>query len=176
MTYLERLGKGYDSLFEMISKEKVYYKDFNEIQQTRIEYLLQRGAIIKCVDGIILINKERLEILIQIYKKDFLCIAYENTESEPLNTLISQKELGLEKTLFSIPEQKYFNYLLNKAEFSNGLDLRNKYAHSTNSLDERTQYQDYLRLLLVMAIIIIKINEEFILKSKHEQQEKGGPV
>ena len=50
---------------------KVYYKDFNEIQQTRIEYLLQRGAIIKCADGIILINKERLEILIQIYKKDF---------------------------------------------------------------------------------------------------------
>lgn len=176
LTYLERLGKGYDSLFEMISKEKVYYNDFNEIQRVRIEYLLQRGAIIKSSDEIILLNKERLEILIQIYKKDFLCMAYENTESEPLNTLIVQKELRFEKTLFSVPEQKYFNYLLNKAEFSNGLDLRNKYAHSTNSLDERTQYQDYLRLLLIMVIIIIKINEEFILKNEHELQEKGGSV
>ena len=49
-------------------------------------------------------------------------------------------------TLFSGQEQNYLNYVLNKSEFSNGLDLRNKYAHNTGSLDEAVQSQNYLEL------------------------------
>lgn len=70
-----------------------------------------------------------------------------------------------EDTLFSRPEQDYLNYILNKSEFSNGLDLRNKYSHDTCSLDERTQRKDYLILKKIMAFIIIKINEEFCRKN-----------
>lgn len=31
---------------------------------------------------------------------------------------------------------EYFDYGLNKSEFSNGLNLRNRYIHDTNSVDE----------------------------------------
>lgn len=54
--------------------------------------------------------------------------------------------------------------MLNKAEFSNGLDLRNKYSHGTNTIVEETRQTDYMLLLSIMALIVIKINEEFCLK------------
>ena len=63
-------------------------------------------------------------------------------------------------TLFSRPEQDYLNFMLNKAEFSNGFDLRNRYIHDTCTLNEEMQQQDYLELLKIMTLITIKINEE----------------
>ena len=59
-----------------------------------------------------------------------------------------------------------FDYYLNKSEFTNGLDLRNKYIHDTGSLDENIQRQDYTVLLKLMIILIIKINEEFCLRDQ----------
>ncbi len=56
--------------------------------------------------------------------------------------------------------------LHNKAEFSNGLDLRNRYIHDTNSLDEQQQQNDYIVLLKMFIILVIKINEEFCLQDK----------
>lgn len=52
-----------------------------------------------------------------------------------------------------------------KKEYSNGLDLRNKYAHDTCPLDEKTQQYDYWELQKIMVLIILKINEELCLKT-----------
>ena len=56
------------------------------------------------------------------------------------------------------------NYVLNRAEFSNGLDLRNKYGHGSNSIDEKQNYEDYIELLRIMVLIMIKINEEMLIR------------
>ena len=72
----------------------------------------------------------------------------------------------MESSLLSNPEWEYFDYILNKAEFSNGLDLRNRYIHDTNSLDEQQQQNDYIVLLKMFIILVIKINEEFCLQDK----------
>ena len=53
--------------------------------------------------------------------------------------------------------------MLNKSEYSNGLDLRNKYIHSTYPTDVNQQEYDYINLLKIMVIVILKINEEFCL-------------
>ena len=78
---------------------------------------------------------------------------------------MSAGDIRYENALFSKPEQDYLNYVLNKSEFSNGLDLRNRYSHDTCSLDEKTQRQDYLEPLKIMVFIIIKINEEFCINN-----------
>ena len=75
--------------------------------------------------------------------------------------MISTGDLRLGSTLFTEPEQAYLNYILNKAEFSNGLDLRNKYIHSTYSKKEDEQKTDYITLLKLMVLIVTKINDEF---------------
>ena len=46
------------------------------------------------------------------------------------------------------------------------MDLRNKYIHDTCPLDENIQLQDYMELLKIMVLIMIKINEEFCLKER----------
>ena len=58
----------------------------------------------------------------------------------------------------------YLNYILNKADFSNGLDLRNKYLHGSYTHDEEEQENDYDQMLLVIALVIMKINQEFCMK------------
>ena len=66
--------------------------------------------------------------------------------------------------MFSKPEQDYYNYLFNKSEFDNGLDLRNRYIHGTQNVKEELNKDDYFIFLRMMPLIIIKINEEFCLK------------
>ena len=67
-----------------------------------------------------------------------------------------------ENTLFSKNEYDYLNYYLN-SKFSNGLELRNKYAHGTHSTDGSQHFNDYFKFLEILVLIIIKINEEFCL-------------
>ena len=77
--------------------------------------------------------------------------------------MVDSDEIQYGASLFSIPEQSYINYILNKAEFSNGHDLRNKYIHGTHSLRKEDHQKDYIELLKIMILIVIKINEEFCL-------------
>lgn len=72
-------------------------------------------------------------------------------------------------SLFSEPEQDYLNYELNKSSYSNGLDLRNRYAHSTYPENEKIQFMDYIRLLKIMILVITKINEEFCLREQIDE-------
>lgn len=166
LTYVERIGKAYDSFFKLLENETVYYNDFKTIQKEKIDFLLSQGTIRIDEAGEIELKYDRLRMLIQLYRYEYLCLAYEKTENDPLKDALKNNKLLVENTLFSRPEQDYLDYLLNKHKFSNGLDLRNKYIHSTNSLDEKVHRDDYMRFLIVMAIIIIKINEEFCLKEK----------
>ena len=82
--------------------------------------------------------------------------------------MITDGDLRCESSLLSEPEQDYLNYMLNKAKFSNGHDLRNKYIHSSYPLEEDKQQKDYTEMLKIMALIIIKINEEFCLSFPEE--------
>ncbi len=76
-----------------------------------------------------------------------------------------------ENTLFTIEERKYLNYYLNKKEFSNGMDLRNKYLHGTNSSSEDEQQNDYQILLKLIILIIYKIKDDLNL---YETEQKTG--
>lgn len=105
----------------------------------------------------------RVKLLKDLYTHDVVCMTYYKDKSE-IEKLVLSGELRYGNTLFSIPEQNYLNYMLNKSEYSNGKDLRNRYIHSTYPIDVRQQEQDYMIMLKIMAVIIIKINEEFCLK------------
>lgn len=61
-------------------------------------------------------------------------------------------------SLFSVQELNYYNFLLNKSEFNNGLDLRNRYFHETQNIDESQSKHDYIVFLKVIILIVIKIN------------------
>lgn len=88
---------------------------------------------------------------------------YSKHERSIIDALEIRKVIEFESSLFSRPEQNYINYTLNKSQFNNGLDLRNKYSHSQphDGSDERKHNQNYLIFIRVFIVALIKINDEF---------------
>ena len=90
-------------------------------------------------------------------------------KSAILDEWISEGDVVIEDSLFTRQEQKYIDYMLNVQRYTNGPELRNKYAHGTFSLDKNMHEEDYIQLLKIMILIIIKINEEFCLKETKQK-------
>ena len=168
LSYTEKYGSHYRCLYDLLMHERVNVSDYMDNYKESIEWVCDRGSIFIDSNGYITINKYRSFLLKELNDHEVLCLRY-YTEKELVdeyNVMISQNDINVEDTLLSKPEQKYFNYVLNKKEFDDSLDLRNKYIHSTYPLDEKVQEHDYLQLLKLMIILIIKINEEFCLKNQ----------
>lgn len=86
-----------------------------------------------------------------------------------IDEMSAEGELCYEETLFSRAEHSYLNYMLNKAQWSNGLDLRNRYIHGTFSkYNEAIQQENYWQFLMLTVMVILKINDEFCLKFERE--------
>lgn len=160
LSYIERTGSKYSTLYDLLLNEKVYFADFVGWQQQHIQWLRERGCLSLSEDGLLEPIFERIWILKDIYENDVACV---NTSLFPsvIDEMISAGDLRVESTLFSEPEQDYLNYMLNKSEFSNGLDLRNKYIHASYSQNEDAQRRDYITFLKLMVLVVTKINDEF---------------
>ncbi len=159
--YIERTESEYPTLFELLRNERCPISDIANHQLEQINWLIGRGAIIQTADNNLELNYPRVAILKDLYDHDVICIQYLTNFSDSLNEMIKNGDIRIEDTLFSKPEKEYLNYVLNKAEYSNGLDLRNKYAHSTYPQNEEEQRRDYIELLKIMILVITKMNEEF---------------
>lgn len=148
----------------MLRVEKLTIDDFLHYQVPPIQWLVERDCIREDSNKILFLNEDRVLILKDLFNHEVICPAYYQKRKSIIDSMIGNGDLRYGSTLFSEPEQAYLNYQLNQAEFSNGLDLRNKYIHSSYSQDKRVQEEDYDRLLRIMALVIMKINEEFCLK------------
>lgn len=168
LSFTEKTEYKYSTLFDLLKNERICMGDVKKCNLGTYKWLIERGSI-STKDGTLSLVPERVFILFELYHKQVLCLNY--IESREIKKLIASGELIEENTLLSRPESKYFDFILNKAEFSDGLDLRNKYLHDTGSLDEQTQLQDYYILLKILIILVIKINEEFCL---HDELSKDG--
>lgn len=163
LTYIPNIKRSFKNFFEVLSSNEVKITDYSGEIVSDIRWLEKRGVIRVDPCGVLYSVDLRVRLLRDLYDYDVICPAYYSDKSE-IEKLVLSGDLQYGNTLFSIPEQKYLNYTLNKSEYSNGKDLRNRYIHSTYPLDINQQEWDYMCLLKIMAIIIIKINEEFCLK------------
>lgn len=161
LSYIDRTESKYSTLLELLMKEKCNKNDFKNYQIEKLDWLISRGSIIQNEDNTVKLNYSRIFVLKDLYDHDVICVQHMQNLSDVLHEMQTNGDLKIENTLFSKPEKEYLNYVLNKAEYSNGLDLRNKYAHSNYPQNEDKQQQDYIELLKVMVLIITKMNEEF---------------
>ena len=130
------------------------------------EEFLRRLASSRYAENLVLKGGLFIYILKDLFCNEVICPNYYSPSlRKQVASLVEAGDLCYGSTLFSKPEQNYLNYILNKKEYSNGLDLRNKYAHDTCPLDEKTQQYDYWELQKIMVLIILKINEELCLKT-----------
>ncbi len=153
----------YSTLFELLIKEKeIKITDFDEQQAESINWLINRGCL-KLIQEKQYLRMEysKVAFLKDIYENGYTCIYYKPHWQNMIDVMIASGDIKEKNTLFSEQEADYLNYELNKSVFSNGLDLRNKYAHSSYSRDEKQQKMDYMELLKLMILVVTKINDEF---------------
>ena len=160
LSFTEKTNSKYDTFSQLLAHEKVCLSDFAEWQQNYIQWLNERDVISISVDGSIELRPDKAWVLQDIYDHDVGCV-YTTPFPSVIEEMIAAGDLRVGSTLFTEPERDYLNYMLNKSEFSDGLDLRNKYIHSTYPQDEKEQRKDYITLLKLMILVVTKINDEF---------------
>lgn len=165
LSSIDRINTTYSTLYELLSNEEVFYSDFKSNQKVSIDWLIKQGDLEVNDNEIIKLVKPKIYILDDLYKHEVISIYKLNDYKRVIDPLIESGKLYVKDTLFTKPEIDYLNYELNKREFSNGLDLRNKYSHATYPRDVKKQQEDYSELIKIMIFIIIKINDEFCTKS-----------
>lgn len=165
LSYTDKTADKYHTLFKLLRNEDMLLEDFKDYKKRNIDWLIENGYIIVNELGVLTLVIGKVAILKHYYDNDVLCLKYCEKAADYF------ENLEMSDTLFSKPEQNYLNYMLNKSTYSDGRDLRNKYIHSTYPKDEETQRRDYIDLLKIMILVIVKINEEFCLKDAEKTEE-----
>lgn len=165
IAYTEKTKSSYNSFCLLIMSEEMRRSDFFEYQLPAIDWLIEKNVVYVDDNEVLRLNRKYIVILADMYKHDVACVQYYGKYKTILTEMKDSNDIRMESTLFSVPETNYLNYMLNRSEYSNGKDLRNKYIHSTYPMEEDVQMQDYMDLLKIMIIIIGKVNEEFLLRS-----------
>lgn len=169
LSYVEPFKeKEYTNFFELLSNEtQVHFNNYEEYQKPTLNYLISKGIISIDNVGIIqIINITRLLIFKDLHENEVVSFYHYPIDFQnEAKKMATENIILFESSLFSKPEQAYFNYFLNKSEFTNGLDLRNSYLHGTQATPNETQtheyaYFTYLRLLF---LVLLKIEDDLMI-------------
>lgn len=161
--HIQGLEQQYNSFIDLVRNEKVKKENFRHYQINELDWLIEHDYILYNDQGFIILKGNRVRFLKELYDNEVLNSYYVKEFNDVIFNMEKQNLIEYGSYLFSKPEQDYFNYLLNKAEFNNGLDLRNRYVHGTQTSDEKEHEQDYFTFLRILILIVIKINDEFCL-------------
>lgn len=174
LTYLYKTNKSYKSFYELLLNENLKLDDFHPYQQQQINLLIENSYCYIDANDLIKPDIGICNTLYDLYTNDVISYAYLMTKNN-INEAMNRKLCSIgSNTLFSIPESDYLSYLLNNRKFSNGPDLRNKYAHGNIvNLSEEENERNYYIFIKILIIIILKINSELIIKDIIEEKAKN---
>lgn len=133
----------------------LFLTDFDKSQKKLIKKLQQQQLIILNQQNQIIAKKNNIEVLKDFYENSCICNKAYQKQLNKLNI-----ECKYTNSLFSTSEVDYLNFILNKKQFPNGQDLRNKYIHGSQSQNEISQLNDYYLLLMIHCFIALKIYDE----------------
>ncbi|UJL46346.1 hypothetical protein KFZ58_18695 [Virgibacillus sp. NKC19-16] len=177
--HLGNTEKDSKTFFELMLKKDIYYSDFYYHQQLRLNHLRELGYIkLDKHELISWTNEKRIKVLYELYYSE--TISYYRMHPQIRDEIDLMNQEGLiyfNSSLFSKPEQDYFNYYLNNSRFQNGPRLRNRYAHGTlgsrPNIDEATHKENYLVIMKLFVLIVLKINEDFCLNDMIMQVQQS---
>lgn len=184
LTYLSQrpLKNEYPCLFYLILNGKVNMSEYQEYQKALINRLIEEEVIFLDENGFLqFTNLFDILIMKDLYENEFAVRAFYcnkkvvNIFSESLERLRKKNWIYFGEGLFSTQESEYFNYYLNKKEYFNGLDLRNKYLHGTQRKkgdDEKLHTDNYYTLLMLFIILTIKIRDDLCQKDIVKEEKE----
>lgn len=163
--YIEPYNDKYNNLYDLLINENVKIDAFQNYQQDEIIKLINEGYLKIDTQECVKINTEILIYIVgELHRNEVISYwNYNKNVRDELDKMIEDKLVKIENTLLTIQEKNYFNYFLNKKEFTNGLDLRNKYLHGTNSFSEIEHKRDYYILLKIIILTLLKIEDDLLI-------------
>ena len=174
LAYLPRIGEKYKSFYELLCNEEVKVDEYAEFAKGDLRWLIEKGLLSE-EEGILKPVGYIMHIMYELYHEEVM--DYNHLTSEirmDIDALVSRGWLQFGSTLFSIPEQNFISFNLDRNKYGNGYDIRNKYVHGSISseVSEDEHRKNYYRGITILALIVLKIDDELHLKQK--QKEKLG--
>lgn len=147
----------------LVNESSVEYVKYEKHQLPKIDYLIEQGYLV-LKDGLVsLSSNPRIKILELLYKKGEIAYYYcePNVRAE-IDNMVKEKILKYDDYLLSPKERHYLNFFLNSSEYSNGMNLRNKYSHGAMScLESENEHQNaYYYFLMLFIIILLKMDDD----------------
>ncbi|MDW9379699.1 hypothetical protein [Chryseobacterium sp. JV558] len=156
-----KYGKQYTCFYHLILSENITIDHFENNRKGYIQRFIDDNYLKVDENGYIKPENENLLNLIGIlYNNDVISYwHFPEKMRKQIDEMESHDMVGFSGSLFSRAEQDYFNFYLNN-RFSNGLWLRNKYVHATNSHNESEQENDYNILVNLLVLLVLKIEND----------------
>ncbi len=151
-------------------KKKIKFSNYEEYQHEHLNYLIDKNYISIDKNNYIQVTSwNRVLILRDIFENEVASFHHYpvDVQEEALN-MSREGIVYFGDSLFAVPEQNYFNYYLNKSEFTNGYDLRNSYLHGTQANPDEIHVHEnsYLLYLKLLTLAILKIEDDLFIYNK----------
>lgn len=173
LKYVERIKETYDSFYELLLNQEILKSDIHHYEEESLNLLLDNNLIY--IENEIIKIKDHITIIIlkDIYENEVLSYwRLSEHKRDKVDLLIDKRLLKTTSSLLSIPESEYLNYMLNN-KYSNSLFLRNMYLHGTQQFGENSLHEsNYMVILRLFILIIIKINDELCMKEYLDEINK----
>jgi hypothetical protein len=172
LTYVDPFkDKQYRNFVDLlVNEEEINFSNYEDHQRENLNYLMDKNYIsINANNCLNVTNWNRILILRDIYENDVASFYhYPDDVQEEVINMSKEGIVYFGSSLFAVPEQNYFNYYLNKSEFTNGLDLRNSYLHGTqaNPTEIHLHENSYLLYLKLLTLVIFKIEDDLFIYNK----------
>jgi hypothetical protein len=163
LTYINESLRGHSAI-QLLSQNRVSYSDFHHYQTPAVDRLIALGVISDAGNHLRFSSLPQINLLGSLFSQGAIAPGHlSGAETALLQQFERVGWTTSQSTLLTKAESSYFNYYLNKTQFSNGPELRNKYAHGTQSARRGSDdhYSAYLVALRLMLCLIIKINDDF---------------
>jgi hypothetical protein len=156
------------SAAQLLIQNEVSYADFAEYQRPSIDHLIRLGVLEDTGTRVQIARKEQFLILRSLFRTQAASYYHlsEGGRTE-VDSMVTRGWVSRRASLLSEAEGSYFNYYLNKVEFSNGPQLRNKYLHGSqaNADGEDAHFRTYITALRLIIALVIKLNDDFSLSA-----------
>ncbi|MDO5003431.1 MAG: hypothetical protein Q4E39_04300 [bacterium] len=153
LNYNPITNKSYGCFYELLRNIEMKYSDYNIHEQKMIDWLVDKELLAVDNNYIKLKNKPLINIYADLYFNEVINYwRYPKQLRNIVDSLIENGILYSENTLFSKPEQDYFNYYLNMSEFIDGFDIRNSNLHGSQSGDRNSEIHSSRYMMKIKKI------------------------
>jgi hypothetical protein len=163
LAYIDESLKA-DNCVSLLAGNQVAYAAFRDYQKPLIDSLLDAGLLVDLGHRVHFAEPEQLLVLNTLFRTQAANYHHLSPAGRAAVDVMVEKGWVLRRSsLLTDAEADYFNYFLNRVDFSNGPNLRNRYLHgSQQGTDDSEHLKSYVIGLRLMVALLIKINDEFI--------------